>query len=281
MITIDNISYTYPREYRPALEGIHAVVPDGIYLLAGENGAGKTTLLHLISGLRTPSSGKIFVNGNEANPINPSERGETFLFEDNIFFPGSTIRKFAAMHSRFYPRFSSEAFESNLRAFGLTGNEAEKGMSMGTLKKARLAYVLALGVKTLLLDEPSNSLDIEGRAILRRLLVGNSRQDQTIVIATHHVAELDPVFDGAMILRGSRMAFCRSDEDVNERLAFTVSRIPDPDALYSETQVGRVLNIVKADADYPDTTRPDWRLLYSALHSDRASELTHILNTRQ
>ena len=74
------------------------------------------------------------------------------------------------MHSRFYPTFSQETFEENLHDFRLTGHENFNQLSLGLRHKSLLAYVLALGVDVLLLDEPANGLDIDSKKTLRNML---------------------------------------------------------------------------------------------------------------
>lgn len=266
MIVLNDITFSYGKKGNPALSGVTATIPPGIHLLAGENGAGKTTLLHIIAGLSSPTSGECLIDGTPSFTSRPSEMGRVFLVEENTYFPGKSIREFAGMHSRFYPSFSQEAFLSNLMAFGLTGDEAMKSLSTGNRKKAQLAYALALGVDVLLLDEPTNALDIQSRETLRRLIAGSVGDDQTIIVSTHAVNELENLFNGAVMLTRSRLMFAGTEEGVSARLAFEVTRMPDPDALYTEIQVGRVLCIFPADTD-AEPTRVDWRLLYSALHS--------------
>lgn len=134
-----------------------------------------------------------------------------------------------------------------------------KDMSLGNRKKAQLAYVLALGVDVLLLDEPTNALDIESKETLKRIIASSIEDHQTIIVSTHTVSELENLFDGTIMLRRSRLLLAASAEAVTERLAFTVSRLQDPEALYSEIQAGRVLNISAADGD------EDTRQLASAL----------------
>lgn len=278
MIEIKDIEFSY-RKGTPALRDITAVVEPGIHLLAGENGAGKTTLLHLLAGLMTPTGGQIRVYGVNPGSQKPSEMGRTFLLEEAQFFPGKTIRQFARQHSRFYPRFSAEAFISNLAAFGLTGDEALENLSLGNRKKSQLAYVLALGVDALLLDEPTNALDIDSRITLRRLIGKSCGPDQTIIISTHAVTELENLYDGALMLERSRLIFAGSAEYVSECLGFEVSRMQLPDAIYSETQIGRVLNIVPAE-DAAESTAVDWRLFYSALHSPQRDLVLAHLNSK-
>ena len=108
MIELENVTFTYRRSKIPALVDITAKVGPGLYLLAGENGAGKTTLLHVIAGLAHPQYGISKIDSHPSVTNNPSEMGDVFLLEDNMKFPGKTIRDFKNLHSRFYPNFSEE-----------------------------------------------------------------------------------------------------------------------------------------------------------------------------
>lgn len=268
MVELNNVTFRYKGAKRPALSDVTAEIDAGLYLLAGENGAGKTTLLHTIAGLLHPQSGTSKIDSHPSDTTNPAEMGDVFILEENMRFPGKTIRVFQKLHSRFYPNFSEEMFEANLKAFGQTGNEPMESHSLGNLKKAQLSYVLAMGVKALLLDEPTNALDIEGRETLRRLIATNICENQTIIVSTHTVSDLDKLFDGAMIMHRSKLLFAGTEEDVAQRLAFEYSKENDPEALYSENIAGRFLNLYPTGAH--DETRVDWRALYMALHSDRS-----------
>lgn len=279
MIELKDITYSYRKSLSPALSGITATIEPGMVLLAGENGSGKTTLLKILGGLLHPSAGECLIDGAAADSNNPCEMGKAFFLDERMFFPGKTIREFAAMHSRFYPSFSNENFIGALNDFGLTGDEPMKSLSLGNLKKSQLAYVLALGVDVLLLDEPTNALDIESKTALKRLIATSLSDTQTVIVSTHTVGELDTLFDSTIMLTRSRLTYAGQAEEICDRLSFEVSRIPNPDALYFEIQAGRVLNIVPADPDKP--TRVDWRLLYSALHSSYAEKIISLLNAPQ
>ncbi|MDE7413288.1 MAG: ABC transporter ATP-binding protein [Muribaculaceae bacterium] len=276
MILIDSISFAYDKKGIPALKNVSARIEAGIHLLAGENGAGKTTLLHLLAGISSPDHGKIIIDGHRPDDDNPDSKGHTFLLEENTSFPMRTIRKFAEAHSRFYPGFDAGRFCSNLTAFGLTGDEPLKSMSLGTRKKALLAYALSLGVDVLLLDEPTNGLDIESKEILRGLIASNISDDQTLIISTHTVSELENLFDGALMMLGGTLLWAGTQEDATARLAFEKTRSPEPDALYTEPQLGGYLSILPAVEG--DPTAVDWRLLYSALHSPKCNLILQHLN---
>lgn len=278
MIEFKNISFTYDGSKIPALADINATLQPGLFLLAGENGAGKTTLLHVICGLAHPQQGECIVYGAEADSTLPTDMKNVFLLEENQYFPGKTIRNFANLHSRFYPNFSEKLFINNLQAFGLNGYEPLRTLSLGNRKKAQLAYVLALGVKVLLLDEPTNALDIEGRDIFRKLLVNTMASDQTVIVSTHNVPDLEKLFDGAIILQGSKLLFAGTEEQVAQRLALETSIQADPDALYSENQAGKFLNIYPAEKG--QETRVDWRALYLALHYANSNEIYDYLSQK-
>lgn len=268
MIELKKVTFTYRGSKSPALFDITAQVGTGLYLLAGENGAGKTTLLHVVAGLAHPQLGKSIINSHPSVTNNPIEMGDVFLLEDNMKLPGKTIREFKKLHSRFYPDFSEEKFEENLKAFGQSGNEPMHSHSLGNLKKAQLSYALALGVKVLLLDEPTNALDIEGRETLRKLIATSIGENQTILVSTHTVFDLEKLFDGAIIMQKSKLLFVGTQEDVAEKLAFEYSNYSDPDSLYSENIGGRHLNIYPSDGR--EETRVDWKAFYLALHSDKS-----------
>lgn len=271
MIELNDITYYYGAGGRPALSGVTATVGSGLYLLAGENGAGKTTLLRVIGGLLRPVRGCCRVDGRDSSAGDPLLQSRMLLLEERMFFPGRTIRKFASIHSPFYPRFSQEKFNANLRAFGLTGNEPLKSLSSGNLKKSQLAYVLALGVELLLLDEPGNALDIEGRETMKKMLLETLDEGNTVIVSTHTLGDLENLFDGALMMRDSRLLFAGREDEIAERLTFDYASLPDPVAIFSTALAGRFLNIYPAGPG--EETRVDWRALYLALHSDRSSDI--------
>ncbi len=132
MITLKDVSYRY-HSGTEALAHVNISVPEGIHLLLGENGAGKTTLLHIIAGLLFPTEGTCEVDGEKTRHRNPSVLSKVFLLADNFTFPQPTVRMFAKYHSVFYPNFDESLFYENLNAFGLSGNEPFKALSLGNI----------------------------------------------------------------------------------------------------------------------------------------------------
>lgn len=278
MITLDNISYSYPKGKR-ALTMIRATLGSGIHLLLGENGAGKTTLLHVMSGLLTPQQGRCLLDGVAVDRREPSTQQSIFLMGDEMKFPARSVNDFAGRHARFFPTFSSEVLAEALAAFGMTGDEELDSMSFGTRKKAQMAYALALRTPVLLLDEPANGLDIDSRKVLRRLMSAVVTDEQTVVVSTHTVNDLGPLFDGVLVMRRSNLLLAATTGRLLSRLTFNVASVaPDDDALYVETDLG-VFRSIEPNRTGEPLTDIDYSLLYSALMSVKAPALLQLLES--
>lgn len=275
MIEFDRLDYSYPGG-TVALKGVTALVGDGIHLLLGENGAGKTTLLHVMAGLLRPQSGECLVNGIDVSLRRPATMESLFFVGENPDFGCRTINEFTGRHAVFYPTFSREVLDACLAEFGLTGNEPMASLSLGGRKRSCIAYAVALRTSLLLLDEPANGLDIDGKKALQRVLAAHVGEGQTVVVSTHTVWDLKNLFDGVIVLAGSRLLLARPVVDVTARVAFVNSWQPLPDAVYSESRGASYGSIV--DASIHGETDIDYQLLYSALHSERAQEVLKMMN---
>lgn len=262
MIEFNDLVFSYSKKMS-ALCGVSACIGAGINLLLGPNGSGKTTLMKVACGLLQPSEGTCLIDGADISARRPSALGKVFYLADDCLFPLESVAEMAACHAVFYPDFSAEMLQANLAAFGLTGNEKFKGMSLGTRKKANVAYALALRPKVLLLDEPANGMDISSKKILARLVASCLGEDQCMMVATHVVHDLQNLFDSVTMLRDGRVVLSERVEEVTSKYAFIVSEQLPSDAIYYE----RVLNgfhcIVPNDEGLE--SQIDYELLYSAI----------------
>lgn len=276
MIDIKNLSYSYRRGAR-ALDDVSARLGEGIWLLMGENGAGKTTLLHAIAGLLTPQQGECVIDGaGDTSPRRPATLDRLFLFADDMKFPAPTINGMRRIHAGFYPAFSEHRLRHNLEAFGMTGDEPLDRLSLGNRKKAQLAYTLALGTQVMLLDEPANGLDISSRRTLRRLMSESAAEGQTTVVSTHSVRDLEPLYDGVMVMSRGRMVLAMSTCDILSRLCFNIGSTAPASPLYSELDLGAWRSITVNRVGEP-ATDIDFTLLYTALQSpQRDAILSHL-----
>ncbi|MCM1356778.1 MAG: ABC transporter ATP-binding protein [Staphylococcus sp.] len=276
MIEYKNLTYGYRRGII-ALNDVTAKVAPGIHLLLGENGAGKTTLLRLTAGLLTPTSGSCEIEGLSIDRQAPSSMKSVFMLPDSLELPTRTIRQFAKIHSRFYPTFSEENFEENLREFALSGDEVYSQLSLGLRHKTLLAYVVALGVDVLLLDEPANGLDITSKKALRHILARCTGPEQTVIISTHTVSDLRELYDGVIVLSRGKLLLAKSSWEISEKILCQATTIPPYEPLFMERGAGIFHSIIINETG--DGGDLNYGLLYSALMSPTRDKVLDIINS--
>lgn len=263
-IKFRNLTYSYKGcKSTLAIDNISAVIKPGLWLLMGENGAGKTTLLHLIAGLLFPSSGECKIDGASTSFRLPSISSHIFFTGVGIDFPYRTINQLIKYHAPFYPNFSKELLIQNLTKFGLNGNEKISSLSLGNQQKAKLAYALSLQTPILLLDEPANGLDIESKREMQKLIANTLRPDQTVIVSTHSVSDLENLYDGVIDLHNGKLAYALTLEEIQERFSFEMCDKVPANAIYAEQRFGRFCCLLpNSESRYSE---PDYELMYMAV----------------
>lgn len=275
MLTFNNLSYSYSRKFH-ALKGLTGNVRPGICLLLGENGAGKTTLLKLATGSLLPSEGTIEFDGNDIAKRSPEVLNKVFFLPDKYEIPFRNINAMARYHAPFFCNFNAESLAQNLADFNLTGKEKVSALSLGNAHKSFLAYALALHTDLLLLDEPANGLDIDSKRQLRHMLSRCVADDQTVIISTHTISDLEMLYDSVIVLHHGQLLLNAPVELISEKLSFVVGPVPAVNALYTEQSGGSFRSIIPANI--PCETAVDFELLYLAMLSPKASAITNLLN---
>lgn len=256
MLKVSNLTYGYPGASAPALADVTLdFKPGAIYGLLGANGTGKSTLLYCIAGLLKPAYGSVQLNDTDTIRRLPSTLSEIFLVPEEIDMPPIELREYAKRNAPFYPRFSAEHLEQYLEHFRL-GTDIHLGrLSMGQRKKAFLAFALACNTSVILMDEPTNGLDIPGKAEFRRAVVSAMNNDRTIIISTHQVRDLDRVLDHVVIIDNSGVVLNTSIPTLQQRFRFifTADRAEIDGALWSQPTAGGY-NVIRARVeDEPET----------------------------
>lgn len=259
------------------MSNVSACIGSGVHLLLGENGAGKTTLLHIMAGLLRPSSGECLLDGDNVARRMPSDMSRIFFLGENITFPADTVNEMARIHGCFYPTFDPEILRQNLSDFGFTGDESLKSLSLGNRKKSQIAYALSLRASVLLMDEPTNGLDITSRQTLQSMLVRCLDESQTLVISTHSILEMQNLYDGIMMISKGHLLLSMPTDEITRRLAFHTSPIPPVEYLYKETKMG-LHQYICANTDNEEETALNFTLLYNALLSPGRDKIINLLN---
>lgn len=241
MITIDHIRFAYGRRRAAVFDDFSlSLESDCIYGLLGKNGTGKSTLLYLIAGLLLPSRGSIRYLGAEPRLRRPETLSELYLLPEEFVLPKVRLREYVALHRPFYPRFSDEMLRQCLADFDLTPDLHLGELSMGQRKKAYISFALATNTRLLLMDEPTNGLDIPSKSQFRRVVARSMTEGRTLVISTHQVRDIDTLLDHVVMLDGSRVLLNRPTADICAALRFDEVPVGSAatDALYAQPSPG-------------------------------------------
>ena len=242
MITINNLSFKYGK--KEILSDISMTLEAGkIYGLLGENGVGKTTLLKLVCGLQKPFSGNCTVHGENPFSRTPSFLSRLYYLPEDLEYIqlDMSAAQFAKLNAPFYPKFDYDKFQTILNEFSVDADKKLNKLSHGQTKKAAIAFALATNVDLLLMDEPSNGLDIPSKTLFRQVMAEYCLDTTCTVISTHQVRDLENLIDPIIILDNRAVLLNESLERISEKLYFGLHSSVPADALYSEPTLGGYL----------------------------------------
>lgn len=227
MLQVENISFSYGRRKPEVLSDFSFSLEKGrVYGLLGKNGVGKSTLLYLMCGLLTPKHGRVMYHGVDTRRRLPETLRDVFLVPEEFDLPAVSLVQFVELNSPFYPNFSKEDMMTYLHLFEMDWNIHLGGLSMGQKKKVFMSFALATHTSLLLMDEPTNGLDIMAKSQFRKFIASGMSDERTIVISTHQVRDIDNVLDHVVIMNNSCVLLDESIVCVTERLAFVESDSP-------------------------------------------------------
>ena len=270
MITVKQLSFGYTRR-RNIFDSLSLELPKGsIVGLLGRNGEGKTTLLKLLYGQLLRRQGELKVLDSDPKHRAVSFLQQVYLLPEEFRVPPISIRSFFDISAPFYPNYDEAVAKELIDIFGLQWDMNLKKISQGQKKKALIAFALSLRVPLLLLDEPTNGLDIPSKGEFRRTVARYTSDEQTILISTHQVRDLEQLIDRILIMeRGS--IFCNATvADITERLSF---RLITPEladkALYSEPSAVGTVGILPSDGSEESESNYSMELFFNAVISER------------
>lgn len=251
MTTLKEISCIYNRK-DTVLDKIDlSIAPGNIYGLLGKNGEGKSTLLKLISGLLFPDNGTCNVSGETPSKRNVSFLSNIFYLPEDIVLPDVTPETYLKMYAPFYPSFSKEIMNRCIELFELPLSAPIRKMSLGQKKKVAITMALSVNTPLLLMDEPTNGLDIPSKSVFRKLVASLMTDDRTIILSTHQVRDLESLIDAVIILDNQKIVLSDTLNTISEKLYFGKVEKAD-DVLYSESTMlgnaGVMVNKNKMDS---------------------------------
>jgi len=263
-IKINNLTYAYPKQ-APIYKNLSLELAEGsITGLLGKNGAGKTTLLKLMSGLMRPQEGSISANGITPGRRLPELLEDIYFVPEEFFFPTVTMHDYVKAHRIFYPKFDNEAMYKTLAEFDLDPDKKLTKISHGQKKKFIISFALATNCSLLILDEPTNGLDIPSKALFRKILAGSLSDNQLVVISTHQVKDVENLIDTLVMVDKGEIAFKATVEELVSQYQFVSGTGNNEGALYSEPVPGGYKSILPRTESYSEL---DIELLFNAVAS--------------
>ena len=195
MLQIENLEFSYHKKGNPIFNGINLTIqPGSVYGLLGKNGIGKSTLLYMMCGLMFPHKGSIRFDGIEVKRRLPETLEKIFLVPEEFDLPSISIDDYVRRNSVFYPNFNIDQFNQYLSDFELEHTKNLAKTSMGQKKKYLVSFALATNTPLLLMDEPTNGMDIPSKSQFRKVIASGMNEQKSIVISTHQVRDLENMF---------------------------------------------------------------------------------------
>ena len=264
MISINNISFSYDKKAGDLFSGFSLDLEAGnVYGLLGKNGAGKSTLIYLMTGLLTPREGEILYDDVNVRRRLPKTMSDLFLVPEEFELPNLTLKKYVSINAPFYPSFSQEDLKRYLDIFemGTEMNTKFNNMSMGQKKKVFMSFALATNTRVILMDEPTNGLDIPSKSQFRKLIGAGMTDEKMILISTHQVRDISSILDHVVIIDQNRVLLDSSIARVMSRLAFRQQRAGDEPIFTQQSAMG---NLVVVPAQDGEETTVDLEMLFNA-----------------
>ena len=264
MLSISNLNFSYKKRGGDLFHDLSLELTAGnIYGLLGKNGAGKSTLINLMTGLLTPKSGEVTLDGVNVRERLPKTMSDIYLIPEEFELPRLTLKQYVSINAPFYPNFSSEDLQRYLDIFEMGSDLDVKlhSLSMGQRKKVFIAFAFATNTHVLIMDEPTNGLDIPSKSQFRKLVSSGMTDDKMMLISTHQVRDISEILDHVTIIEQSQVLLNASIADITRRLAFRPMSEGDQ-PLFVQPSVMGSLVVVPAQPD--EETAVDLEMLFNA-----------------
>lgn len=266
MVTLQNINFNY--NGHSVFNNLNLEIkPGNIYGLLGKNGAGKSTMLNLISGSFFPQKGTTEIFQKNTTHRKKAVLQEICLLNEDNLDHTLSAREYLKVYAGFYPRFDLAKFYNIADEWQIRYQDKLANLSHGERKKFLIAFALATNCRLILLDEPTNGLDIPAKSIFRSLIANASNDNTSIIISSHQVRDLEGLIDPVIILNNGEIVLNQSIAQIEDKLYFGLSQTPPEHSqlLYSMAIPAGFAYVAarQIDADYG--AKADLELLFNAV----------------
>jgi len=266
MINLRSVQFNYGKNQVYHDFSVH-MFSGNIYGLLGKNGSGKSTFLKLVAGLIFPQKGKIDVLHHIPKNRKVSFLSQVYLIPEEFNLPDVNTEKLLHYYAPFYPNFNSDEYLEFLDIFEVPSGPSFAEMSLGQKKKAVICFGLACNTPLLLMDEPTNGLDITSKSQWKTILQRLSYKDRCIIISSHQAKDLEGIINRVAIIDQAGLLMDQSIVDIQQNLQFILTENQDiiAQSIYHEPHIGGGEYIVLQQSDNILYSKfPDLEMLYKA-----------------
>lgn len=190
------------------LKDVNLNFKDGtIYGFRGRNGASKTMLLRAIAGLIKLDSGRILVNNQQIRKEISFPKSLGILIENNNVLPDFTLKKNLQLLAKIKKIATDEMIDDAILRVGLNPNDKRKvrQFSLGMKQRAAIAQAIFEKPDLILLDEPTNAIDVEGVREMRKIFELEKKRGASIILASHNPEDLNVLADEIIVMAEGRV----------------------------------------------------------------------------
>lgn len=228
-------------------------------------------MLSLLAGLKRPSEGKLSIDETTPFRREADFLGTLYYLPAIVEKTGEKAVAFASVRGPFWPGWSEDIYRSLLDMFEIDSKKRLSEMSEGELKKAHIAFAVSCQTRYLLMDEPTNGLDISSKSQFRKAIAAHSAEKATVLIATHQIADVENLLDWLILLDRGSLLLNASMEDSCRIVYFDYGTAPRPDAIWVDQGVSGSVQICPNREGVE--TRCCIEALYNAFHRRKESML--------
>lgn len=218
MLKLENISYQV--DGKKILDNINLEIDDHFVAITGPNGSGKSTLAKVIAGIVQPTSGRIFLDGEEITELSITERakkGVSYAFQQPVRFKGLTVKDLMALAAG--KETNVAALCDILSEVGLCAKEyinrsLDGSLSGGELKRIEIAMILARSSKLSVFDEPEAGIDLWSFQKLIRVFEKMVRTTKGNMLIISHQERILNIADKIIYLKDGRVEKYDSRENI-------------------------------------------------------------------
>lgn len=213
MIEVKNVKKKYKKV--KALDDVSFSIEEGkITCILGINGMGKSTILKAIAGLVKPDSGEILIDGEKFSQQTYNKLA--FVPDIDIHFNHLNIKETFEFMKLFYKNWDEKRAYEMLEMFSLTDDQMISRLSKGNKARVKIIIGFAQRAKYTLLDEPFSGIDIFKREEFIKAILTFMEDDESIVITTHEIDEIEQIVDEVIILNNGKVADIFNAEEVRQ-----------------------------------------------------------------